>query len=295
MTLKDTERAWSIPGSEGEPILGISHAPAGGDGGGGSGAAPLATVLIAHGFKGFMDYGMFPRIARELVAAGCRVHRFNFSHSGMTRDTTSFARPELFERDTWNRQVEDLAAVAAAVRTGTLEGDSAPLVLFGHSRGGASVVLAAGRGAIPTLAGVITAAAPADASRLNPADRLRLLEAGFLPSPSSRTGQKLRVGRAWLEEIEADPVGHDPCVQAGRIGCPILVLHGGGDETVPSADAERLGHAAGGESRVVVIPGANHVFDTPNPMPVDGDPSPALQALLDETGRFVRSVAGAGD
>jgi alpha-beta hydrolase superfamily lysophospholipase len=297
VTKHGDERQWSIPGSGGEPILGVSHAPAAGQAADTAAAAdaPLATVLIAHGFKGYMDYGMFPRIARELAAAGCRVHRFNFSHSGMTRDTATFARPDLFARDTWNRQVDDLAAVADAVRAGTLAGGGVPLVLFGHSRGGVTVLLAAGRGDVADPAGVITAAAPADAVRLSPADRQRLLDEGFLPSPSSRTGQELRVGRDWLAEIEADPAGHDPCVQAGRIDCPVLVLHGGDDATVPAGDAERLGLAARRPARVVVIPGANHVFDTPNPMPDDAAPSPALQTLLDETGRFVRELAGAGD
>ena len=45
---------WSIPGSDGEPIIGNTHVPR---------DEPAGMVLVAHGFKGYKDYGMFPRIA----------------------------------------------------------------------------------------------------------------------------------------------------------------------------------------------------------------------------------------
>ncbi len=283
------ETTWEIAGSGGEPILGVAHAPAEVAPG-----PPAATVIVAHGFKGFMDYGMFPAIARTLASAGLHAHRFNFSHSGVTRDPRTFARPELFERDTWNRQVEDLAAIHAALDAGRLPGGDRPRVWLGHSRGGASVILAAGRGALGEPAGIATAAAPADAVRLDEADRARLRREGFLPSPSARTGQALRVGRAWLEEIEADPHDHDPCVQAGRIRCPMLIVHGADDATVPVSDAERLARAAGGPVETLVIPAGDHVFGTPHPASADAPPSPALEALLGAVIRFARSVVGEG-
>lgn len=286
----DPTTSWEVPGSGGEPVLGVAHAPA--DVGGGP---PAATVVVAHGFKGFMDYGMFPVIARVLAAAGLHVHRFNFSHSGVTRDPSTFARPDLLERDTWNRQVEDLAAIHAALDEGRLPGGDRPRIWLGHSRGGTAVILAAGRGELGSPAGVATAAAPADAVRLSDEDRARLRREGFLPSPSARTGQDLRVGRAWLEEVEADPHGHDPCVMAGRIRCPMLVVHGAADETVPVEDAERLARAAGGPVEVVIVPKGDHVFGTPHPAEPEAPPSPALEVLLGAVIRFARDVAGAGD
>ena len=70
--------AWTIPGSDGEPILGNVHVPDG---------EPRGVVIVSHGFKGYKDYGMFPRIAGTLARdAGVIVHRFNFSHAGMARN-----------------------------------------------------------------------------------------------------------------------------------------------------------------------------------------------------------------
>jgi len=84
---------WSIPGSGGEAILGNTHLPS---------SEPIGVGVIAHGFKGYKDYGMFPRIASTCASAGLIAHRFNFSHSGMTPRTQTFERPDLFEKDFMN-------------------------------------------------------------------------------------------------------------------------------------------------------------------------------------------------
>ena len=91
-------------------------------------------MIVAHGFKGYKDYGMFPRIAAELAGRGFISHRFNFSHSGMTADTETFGRPDLFEKDTLNKQVADLQSVIEGVSCGVLAGQGFPIVIFGHSR-----------------------------------------------------------------------------------------------------------------------------------------------------------------
>ena len=278
---------WEIPGSGGRPILGVGQGPAA--------TPPVACVILAHGFKGFMDYGMFPRIARDLAASGCQVHRFNFSHSGMTRETDRFERPELFEADTWNRQVDDLAAIDAALGDGRLPGGGCPRIWVGHSRSGVAVILAAGRGRLGRVDGIATIAAPAEACRLSEADRARLRAEGFLPSPSARTGQRLRVGRDWLEDIAADPMGHDPCVQIGRIPAAVLVIHGEADETVPAADAHSLAAAAGGPGRLVLLPDANHVLGVAHPLASYAPTPPALRRAIDELIGFVRHAADVGD
>lgn len=273
--------SWTIPGAKGEAILGDSHLPDG---------PARGAVIIAHGFKGYKDYGMFPRIAQRLAEAGFIAHRFNFSHSGMTNAIATFERPNLFERDTWNRQVEDLRAVIDALHAADSPlpgsgggGDGLPYVLFGHSRGGVSVLLTAGRcaddPAFPQPAGVITAAAPATCNSLNEEEQRRLLEQGFLESPSSRTGQTLRIGRAFLQEQLDDPAGHDLPALVRRVRRPILMAHGEKDPTVPVSAAATLAEAAGDHASTLIIPEADHVFNTPNPMPADAVPGVQLAAL----------------
>jgi pimeloyl-ACP methyl ester carboxylesterase len=278
-----TTNAWSIAGSDGEPILGMTHEP----------VAPRGVILLAHGFKGYKDYGMFPRLATTMADAGLVAHRFNFSHSGMTEDVSTFARPELFERDTWNRQVHDLRALLAAIADGTIAGRGLPCFLFGHSRGGVAVLLTAGRMAgtpgAPEIAGIVTASAPSTCRSMSDEDAQRLLDEGFIESPSARTGQALRVGSAFLQEQIEDPEGHDLLALAGRITCPALVVHGADDPTVPVECAKQIGGAVPG-AEVRIVDGADHVFNTPNPMPDDAAASAQLQQLLDAMRDFAERV-----
>lgn len=277
-------QAWSIPGSDGEAILGDTHRPEG---------QPRGVILIAHGFKGYKDYGMFPHVAAQCAASGLLAHRFNFSHSGMTNDTATFARPDLFERDTWNRQVGDLLALTEAIGTGGLEGEGLPLFMFGHSRGGVSVLLAAGRLAgserDPAPRGVITAAAPSTCCGVTEAQQSEWRAAGKVVSPSSRTGQDLVIDVGWLDEQRDQPEAHDLLAQVTGISCPISVIHGAADPTVPAESATLIGDAAA-DARIHLIPNANHVFNTPNPFPFDGAPSRELGAMMGHVIEFTRGL-----
>ncbi len=279
---------WQIAGAEGEPIYGDTHVPDG---------PPAGVVIVAHGFKGYKDYGMFPRIAETMATRGLIAHRFNFSHSGMTNEIATFARPDLFERDTWNKQVHDLRAVIDAVTAGTLDGRELPFVLFGHSKGGVSVLLTAGRSAgtdadSPQPAGVVTASAPSTCNSLTPEQQEALTEQGFLVSPSSRTGQELRIGSIHLAEQLDAPDDHDLLKVAGRIACPVLIIHGEADPTVPAACAGQIAAVLPGEPHVEIVAGADHVFNTPNPMPPDADPSPQLATMLMAQGDFAVNCCG---
>jgi uncharacterized protein len=279
-------KPWSIPGADDQPILGDAHVP--GDARG--------VVIIAHGFKGYKDYGMFPRIAAHFAERGFIAHRFNFSHSGMTNRIETFVRPDLFERDTWNKQVFDLRRIIEAIAAGDLDGGGLPYVLFGHSRGGVSVLLTAGRFAdddrFPQPAGVITASAPATCNSLSEEDSRRLMEQGWIESPSSRTGQTLRLGRAFLREQIDDPTAHDLPALVRRLKCPLLIVHGENDPTVPVDAAHALARAAQADVRTLVDSGADHVFNTPNPMPADAAPSPQLAALLTAATAFAKAACG---
>lgn len=271
-----TTNQWTIPGAEEEDILGNAHVP---------GGEPVGVAIIAHGFKGYKDYGMFPRIAETMCEAGFIAHRFNFSHSGMTNNIDTFERADLFERDTWNKQVFDVRAVVAAINDGTLAGAGLPYVLFGHSRGGVTVLLTVGRFAddttLPQPVGVVTAAAPCQCINLPPEVADQLLKEGFIVSPSSRTGQDLRIDKAALVEQIDDPAGHDLLAIVSKINCPVLVIHGEDDPTVPADAAEQIGRAAQSKATVLRIAGGDHVFNTPNPLPAEAAPSSQFQQLLD--------------
>ena len=103
-----------------------------------------------------------------------------------------------------------------------------------------------------------------------------------MPSPSGRTGQDLYVGRDWLEEIERDPELYNPVLAAAQVKCPMLIIHGDDDPTVPVDCAHSLYKAATPNSRLKIIAGANHVFNCPNPAPEGG-----YDALPEQTRKMI--------
>ena len=242
---------------------------------------PTGTLVIVHGFKGYKDYGMFPYLAHRVAESGRTVVRPNLVHSGMTREVETFARPDLFERDTWNRQVHDLVSLVDAIRSGRVPQASpdAPITLLGHSRGGVASILMAGRG--DAVRSVISASAPAatrGTEALDQTTRTELEANGGVEVESARTGQRLRINRGFHDEVDADPAAHDVPAHARMLAERLVVVHGTDDQTVPERDATILAEAAGSEPRLV--PGGNHVFNVVNPFPIDGTPSPQLAGLL---------------
>lgn len=282
---------WTLHNHEGLPILGNAHVPL---------DTPRGTVLIVHGLMGYKDYGMFPHLAARLAGDGFIAHRFNLAHSGMTNRIERFERPDLFESDTWNAQVADIETVMHAVARDQLPGHNLPLILLGHSRGGAAVLLTAGRHATraprnldhepPSPAAVIAIAAPHTCCYLDQHARETMLQRGYLELVSNRTGQTLRLGARWLQEQLDDPDAHNLLALVGRIRCPILLVHGKRDPSVPVASVHALAQAAGPRASVVVIDDADHVFNTPNPFHPDAPPSPQLDRLVRTVIEFARSV-----
>lgn len=234
---------FEVAGSDGRPVRAVAH---------GDPAAP--AVLVAHGFKGFMDWGMFPWLCDQLAAGGLRAVRFNFSHNGV--EETDFDRLDLFLLDTPTRHQEDLRAVADAV--------PGPLGLLGHSRGGGDVLLFAPNEprvqAVATLAAVSsTDAKPYDAEAV-------LREKGYYPMPNMRTKQTMPVARHAFEDGARHSL--EAALRAREV--PTLLIHGTDDESVPPEAMARLsGWAPHAETFDVHDTGhtfgAVHPFQGPTP------------------------------
>lgn len=285
MTASPSTHDWSLTGAAGQPIYGTTHEPS-------EGVQPVAHLLICHGFKGYKDYGLFPALADACAKQGIVSHRFNFSHSGMTNNVATFERPDLFEQDRWGYQIADLLTVHRSM-DGLPRGDTLstlPTFWFGHSRGGVTALLASSalpNNARASLAGVVTAASPDTTCSLTQEQRNEMREAGRLASPSSRTGQLLYVGREWLDEIEREPQRFDLLQAVARVTCPLLVVHGEADQTVPLTAAKQIVTAAGARAQSVHIASASHTFNAPNPLPIGAEIPAATAQLIGATSAFV--------
>jgi dienelactone hydrolase len=225
---------------------------------------PHACLL--HGFKGFMDWGFFPDMARRIAGSGIAAVRFNVSGSGVGEDLETFGDLGAFERNTISRELEDVAIVRAWIRGGgAADLDAERDVWIGHSRGGGIALLHAAESR--DCRGVVTWAAVSTFDRFDEDAKVRAREVGYVPIHNARTGQEMRVGRAALEELEQNRARFDLSAACRRVSSPVLLVHGEGDETVPAIESEILASELGpGIATCIRIAGAGHTFGIRHPM-----------------------------
>ena len=272
---------FTIINEHGLEILGDTHLPD---------QDTVACAVILHGYKGYKDYGFIPLLAHDLCERGILVHRFNFSTSGMTNDIETFARPDLFELDTWTRQVEDVRRVVRAVRDGEIAGNDLPLFLIGHSRGGATALLSAGRHRDEIkLSGAITINAVDRCCRMSEDEQRTMLERGYAMTESARTKQQLRIDAGWMREQIESPADHDVIVQASRGKVPVCVMHGDADDAVDIGAGLAIAHKL--DTPLFVLQGANHVLNMPNPSTFSTPRSEPLLKPTQEITRFIHQHA----
>jgi len=247
---------WTITGGEGLPIHGVTDVPD---------DKPRGVAIVVHGFMGTMDRNIIPAISRLLPAMGLVTHRFNLAHCGIEPGADIITRHDEFERDTWRNTHEDINAVRRAIDEGVLEGDGLPLVLIGHSRAGGAVVGYAGR--FEGLSSVVSLAGIGWYSIYSADVRAQIAEKGAYEIRSKRAeGGRVRCGPSWFaEHIDGD--GRDVFAEdAAKIQCPVLLVHGEADMSVPATQADRVRTIMEGAGRstceIVRIPGADHNFNS---------------------------------
>ena len=235
------------------------------------------TVLVLHGFKGFMHWGFFPLLSRRIAEAGYVCVSFNFSGSGIGEDLLNFTDPAAFENDTTSRQLEDVAALREALGgTGFPSVDPERVAILGHSRGGGvALIHAAERG---DYRAVVTWAAIDDVDRFGPEAVEMWRAQGFLPIENARTGQVFKLDIAALHDAEQNRERLDILAACRRLRTPTLVIHGTEDASVDYAGAVRIAQALPAGSReLVTLEGAGHTFGAVHPL--DGEPADLERAL----------------
>lgn len=221
---------------------------------------PRALVVVAHGFKGFKDWGFFPWLAQRLTTHRLAVCRFNMSRSGIGDDPESFDRLDLFERDTYSIEVADLRS---AVRYAQQQLPGLPTILLGHSRGGGVALL--GAAGVEHLDAVIAWAPISRCDNWDAATLRDWQDSGVTEVTNQRTKQVMRISRDVLDDFEANREQLDIVRAAGALRVPLLVVHGARDESVPLASGRLLASSAD-DSSLLVIGNATHTFNAIHPL-----------------------------
>jgi pimeloyl-ACP methyl ester carboxylesterase len=243
--------------------------------------APLPVAVICHGFKGFKDWAWFPWIAGQIAEHSFAAVRFNFSCCGVIDDASGWTDPEVFRQTTCTRELEDLQDVIDAIFQGRIDcgpfnGD---IILLGHSLGGGVAVLQSALDSRVTA--LVTLAAVSTFMRWGPETRRQWVRDGEMPITNTRTGQVLPLGTDMLKDIEENARRLDIIAAAAALDKPWLMIHGEKDLTVPVEEARKLYEASASINRsLVIIPGADHSFQTSHPFP---GPSQSLLEVMSHT------------
>lgn len=179
---------------------------------------PAPLVVAVHGWGA--NASTLAPMVEPLVRAGIAVLLFDAANHGLSSVEEFSSLP---------RFAEDLAAVLAGA--GDLPGvDAGRVALLGHSVGAAAALLYAARhGGVQAVASLSAFANPREVME-------RWLQEHRIP--------RRWVGSAILEHVQ-DVIGERfdhiaPEHQLQAIDCPVLLVHGAHDRTVPLSDAQRL-------------------------------------------------------
>ncbi len=204
---------------------------------------PETVALFAHCFTCSKDFKAVAHIGRALTDAGMAVFRFDFT--GLGESLGAFADT------TFSSNVNDLVAAA-----GFLEREyRAPVLLIGHSLGGAAVLQAARR--IPASRAVVTIGAPAD-----PGHVMRHMETARQQFEKTGeadvmlAGRRIRLKKTFLDDLNgrsmADTIQH--------LNRALLILHSPLDEVVGIENAAAIFAAARHPKSFLCLDRADHLL-----------------------------------
>ncbi len=246
------------------------------------------TVVVCHGFKGFMEWGFFPPLAELLVERGFTVIRFNYSGSGMRPGDELVTDTEAFRSNTFSLELIETLRVlqAAGHEIAPDRVDPERMALVGHSRGGGAALLAA---AHPDwrdrLKALVTWAGVGTFDRFDAATKKAWHEKRALPIQNARTGQDLELGIELLADLEHQRAVLDLEQAAAERRTPWLIVHGAGDETVPVAEAETLARTAAEPRELFLVERGSHTFGAQHPF---AGPTRELIKVMNATQTWLR-------
>ena len=258
------------------------------------------ALVVCHGFKGFKDWGGWPSISDRFAESGLAALRFDLSHNGVGDDGVDFSALDMFGRNTISKELFDISAVVRALRAGELVDEPdlpefGPIILLGHSRGGAGVLLYAREQLPGQLSGVITWSSVSTLHRDWGSATLETWKAGgTVHVANMRTKQEMPMEAGFYVDLEENRSRFDLEAAVGILAdqeVPLCVIHGSVDPSVPVVEGQALRTWAEAESHPQFeyheIEGADHVFGMTHPW---GGWTPPLETAFGHTLDFVRTV-----
>jgi len=204
---------------------------------------PLAFAVFAHCFTCGKDALSAKRISTALAAKGIAVLRFDFTGLGSSEGE--------FANATFSSNVADLVRAAEHLR----KTRKPPVLLIGHSLGGAAILAAAKD--IPEAKAVVTIAAPSAPAHVTGLFKEHIEDIRNVGEVEvSLAGRPFRIKREFLEDIAE----HDLMAQIGKLRRALLVMHAPTDDIVGIDNATRIFMSARHPKSFVSLAGADHLL-----------------------------------
>lgn len=239
-----------------------------------------SLIVIAHGYKGFKDWGMFPYIASELSREH-EVITFNFSHAGIGEDPLNFTELEKFAHNTYHRELKDMEILLSYLAQHPKFG-SLPLFLLGHSRGGGDCILYA-LDHPEEITGVISWNGITNLDLFTEEQKLEMKETGRAYVLNGRTGQQMPLDVVIIEDLERQQERYNILERMKQASFPVVLIQGSDDEERLRKGSEQLIKLRP-DIDWIQISGGNHTFGTVHPF---AGTTPQLELTLAETMGFI--------
>lgn len=234
-----SEEKVSFANFHGATLSGVLHHPIGGK--------PTGSVIVCHGMESDKDSEKLIFLSRALAERGVLTLRFDFRYVGESSGK--------FEDITYSGEVEDLQAAYSLLQNR----QPGKTGILGSSMGGTVALLFAAQE--PNLNALVTVAAPFHPENfpkriLTPEQLRQWRDQGF----TIYNGQRINV--SLLDDLERINVA----AAAGRITCPVLILHGDADEVVPVDEAYELHACLNNSKRLSILQQTDHRLSNPQVM-----------------------------
>lgn len=220
-----------IRNSQGEKIDYAYHA---------GNSSPRHLVVIGHGVTGNKDRPFIVALAKALANAGISSLRISFSGNGESEGR--------FADSTISKEVDDLEAVID-------QASDFSIAYVGHSMGAAVGVMQASQDRrirqLVSLAGMVHT------------KRFAETEFGMVKPDEGNMwdDENCPLSKKYMDDLTAiESIAH----YAPKIAVPWLLIHGNEDDVVPLQDSKDLLAKADKSTRLIEMPGANHVFAEPH-------------------------------
>ncbi|NNC52286.1 MAG: bifunctional alpha/beta hydrolase/OsmC family protein [Erythrobacter sp.] len=203
------------------------------------------AALFAHCFTCTKNSKAAITVSRALAAEGIATMRFDFTGLGGSGGD--------FGRAGFAADVSDLVAAAEDL----IERFAQPILLIGHSLGGAAVLAAADDLGFERIAAIATIGAPSDVPHVlenidGDIETIRQQGEGEVRIG----GREFTLGREFIEKVE----NTDLLAEVGRIRKPLMFLHSPTDQIVGVEHASALFQGAKHPKSFVSLEGADHLL-----------------------------------